>query len=127
MREENRLVPNDSLIEEFLDLPELLTRVENDRELLNELLMMFRDELPGLQSALRNLVDLGDLAQAAKVAHTLKGMSANMSIKRGTALIAQVELAAQTGDISAVEDSLTAFDSEMAALSAAVDAFMVGT
>ena len=119
-------MPNDSPIDEFMDLPELLARVENDLELLTELLVMFRDELPGLQSTLHNVIDLSDLAQAAKVAHTLKGMSANMSLKRGTDLIARVEVAAQTGDILALKNALASFDSEMAAFSAAIDEFLAG-
>lgn len=124
MSEGNSLVPNDSLIDEFIDLPELLARVENDRELMAELLMMFREELPGLQDTLHHAVDLGDLSQAFRVAHTLKGMSANMSLRRGTALIAKVEMAAQTGDLSVVKSTLAAFVSEMTALSAAIDAFL---
>jgi len=127
MGEENRFVPNDSLIEEFMDLPELLARVENDRELLTELLVMFRDELPGLLNTLHQAINLGDLAQAARVAHTLKGMSANLSLVRGTALIKDVEQAAQIGDISLIKNRLVPLDSEIAAFLTAIDAFTVGT
>ena len=127
MGEENRFVPNDSLIEEFMDLPELLARVENDRELLTELLVMFRDELPGLLNTLHQVIDLGDLAQAARIAHTLKGMSANLSLRRGTALIKDVEQAAQIGDISLIKNRLVPLDSEIAAFLTAIDAFTVGT
>ena len=127
MGEENRFVPNDSLIEEFMDLPELLARVENDRELLTELLVMFRDELPGLLNTLHQVINLGDLAQAARVAHTLKGMSANLSLRRGTALIKDVEQAAQIGDISLIKNRLVPLDSEIAAFLTAIDAFTVGT
>ena len=127
MGEENRFVPNDSLIEEFMDLPELLARVENDRELLTELLVMFRDELPGLLNTLHQAIYLGDLAQAARVAHTLKGMSANLSLRRGTALIKDVEQAAQIGDISLIKNRLVRLDSEIAAFLTAIDAFTVGT
>jgi HPt (histidine-containing phosphotransfer) domain-containing protein len=127
MGEENRFVPNDSLIEEFMDLPELLARVENDRELLTELLVMFRDELPGLLNTLHQVINLGDLAQAARVAHTLKGMSANLSLRRGTDLIKDIEQAAQIGDISLIKNRLVPLDSEIAAFLTAIDAFTVGT
>jgi two-component system, sensor histidine kinase and response regulator len=126
MGKENRFVPNDSLIEEFMDLPELLARVENDRELLTELLVMFRNELPGLLNILHRVIDLGDLSQAARVAHTLKGMSANLSLRRGTALIKDVEQAAQIGDISLIKNRLVPLDSEIAAFLTAIDAFTVG-
>jgi HPt (histidine-containing phosphotransfer) domain-containing protein len=72
------------------------------------------------------VIDLNDFAQAARVAHTLKGMSANMSLKRGTALIAGVEVAAHTRDILSLRNALVSFDSEMESLSAAIDEFLVG-
>ncbi len=120
-------MPNESQITEFIDVPELLARVEDDRELLTELLVMFRDELPELQNALHHSIDVGDLAQAAKVAHTLKGMSANMSLKKGTTLITEIEAAAKSGETAVLTERLVALDSEIAALSAAIDALTVGT
>ncbi len=126
MSEVNRLVPNDALLEKFVDLPDLLARVENDRELLTELFVMFQEELPGLQDALHDAMDVGDLPQAAKAAHTLKGMLANMSIKQGTTMAASIEAAARAGNVPAIKETLASFDSEIEALSAAVDAFIAG-
>lgn len=127
MSEENKLVPNDALIQTFIDLPDLLARVENDRELLTELFVMFREELPARHSALHKAIDIGDLPQAARAAHTLKGMLANMSINKATTIAARIELEAQRDNMSAVKETIASFDSEIAALSAALDAFIVGT
>ena len=88
---------------------------------------MFRDQLPGLQEALHKAIDVGDLPQAARAAHTLKGMLANMSMNRATTIAARIELEAQTGNMSTAEETVASFDSEISALSAAVDAFIVGT
>jgi HPt (histidine-containing phosphotransfer) domain-containing protein len=126
MSEVNRLDPNDAVLEKFVDLPDLLARVENDRELLAELFVMFQEELPGLQNTLHHAMDVGDLPEGAKAAHALKGMLANMSMKQGTTMAASIEMAARAGNIPAIKETLASFDSEIAALSAAVDAFIVG-
>src|SRR5450631_131729 len=88
MSEVNRMIPNDVLLEKFVDLPDLLARVENDRELLTELFVMFQEELPGLQSALKDAIHVGNLLEVAKAAHALKGMLANMSMKKGATMAA---------------------------------------
>jgi HPt (histidine-containing phosphotransfer) domain-containing protein len=121
---ENRFVPNDALLGRFVDLPDLLARVEGDRELLRELFVIFREELPGLHAALHAAINAGGLSQVVRAAHTLKGMLANMSMKRGATIAADVEMAAQSGHISAVKGARASFDSEIEELSAAVDAFI---
>jgi HPt (histidine-containing phosphotransfer) domain-containing protein len=126
MSEVKRLVPSDAPIEKFVDLPDLLARVEDDRELLTELFAMFQEELPGLQDTLHGAIDVGNLPDGAKAAHALKGMLANMSMKKATTMAASIEAAARAGDTSAIKETIAAFDSEIAALSAAVDAFISG-
>jgi len=126
MSEVERLIPNDAPLEKFVDLPDLLARVENDRELLTELFAMFQEELPILQDTLHHAIDRGDLPEGTKAAHALKGMLANMSMKQAASLAARIEDAARTGDIPAIKATLAAFDSEIAALSGAVDAFVAG-
>ena len=126
MSEPNRSVSGDALIGKYVDLPGLLARVENDRELLTELLAMFLEELPALRKALHDAVEIGDLPQAAKVAHTLKGMLVNMSMNRGALMAAGMETAARDRDVAAVEEALVSFDAEIAALSTAADAFIKG-
>ena len=126
MSEVNRPLPSDSLIERFVDLPELLDRVENDRELLTELFVMFQQELPGLQDALRDAASVADLPQAAKAAHTLKGMLANMSMKSAVTMATGIEAAARAGNMLGVKKELVSFDAELEKLSVAVDAFIAG-
>jgi two-component system, sensor histidine kinase and response regulator len=124
MSGENKLVPNDAMLGGFVDLPDLLARVEGDRDLLTELIVIFREELPGLHGALHVATDMGDLSQAAKAAHTLKGMLANMSMKRGATIAADIEMAARSGHLPSLKGTLASFDSEIAELSAAVGAFI---
>jgi HPt (histidine-containing phosphotransfer) domain-containing protein len=120
----DRLIPSDAPLEKFVDLPELLARVEDDRELLAELFVLFVEELPGFRDALHRAVAVGNLPEAAKAAHALKGMLANMSMNHGAFVAARFEAAIQAGDLQATNDTLAAFDSEIAALLAAVGAFV---
>jgi two-component system sensor histidine kinase/response regulator len=120
------VIPDCALLEEHVNLSELLARVEDDRELLAELFAMFLEELPGLQNALHTALGLGDLREAAKAAHTLKGVLANLSMNQATSLAARIEAAAQAGDASTIDETITAFDLEIAALSAGVGDFVAG-
>jgi len=107
-------------------MTELLARVDHDRELLAELFTLFQESFPRLQHALHSAVDSDDWLQAAKTAHTLKGMLANLSIKQGAELAAGVEAAARTGDAQQIRLVVSAFNQEAAEFSAALDGFMTG-
>lgn len=118
--------PEHASIEQYVDMPELLARVDNDSELLTELFALFREEFPKLRDALHNAVHAGDPRQVEKAAHTLKGMLGNLSIKHGAALAANVEAAARAGDEREIQQAMAAFDGEEAGLLAAVGTFMAG-
>lgn len=109
-----------------MNLPDLLARVENDRELLAELFLMLQEELPRLQSALHHALDAADQPSAASAAHALKGLLANMSMEKGASLAATIETASRAGDMSVIENAGAAFELEMAGLSAAVNVFIAG-
>lgn len=122
----NRLIPDYALLERFVNLPDLLARVEGDRDLLAELLLMFQQEIPGLQGALHHAMEVGDLPEAAKTAHAFKGMLASLSMAQGASMATTIEAAARVGDVPKIKETLAVFDAEMVALSAAVDAFRAG-
>ena len=113
-------------IEQYVNMPELLARVDNDIELLTELLALFREDFPKLRDTLHHAAHAGDPRQVEKAAHTLKGMLANLSIKHGAALAADVEAAARAGDEREIQQAMAAFDGEETGLLAAVGAFVAG-
>ena len=115
----NGLMPDDALLEKFVNLPDLLARIEDDRELLAELLVMFQEGLPDMQAALHRAIEAGDPPEAAKAAHALKGLLANLSMEQGARLAAAIEASARTGDLAKVKEMSVAFDSE-----ASVNEFM---
>ena len=66
------------------DHGELLARVDNDRELLQDLLTIFKEEFPRHLQALHEAVDSGDGKLVAIAAHTMKGMLLNMAAGSST-------------------------------------------
>jgi len=74
-----------------LNLPELLTRLDNDRELLRDLLRICKEEFPCLLQSFQEAVVRGDMKGVEVKAHTIKGMLANVSFARAAASAACLE------------------------------------
>jgi HPt (histidine-containing phosphotransfer) domain-containing protein len=88
-----------------INLQELLTRVENDRDLLCDLLTIFKHEFPGHLKALENAVARKDPAETASVSHTLKGMLANLSVTKAAASAARLEQIARAGETASFAEA----------------------
>jgi HPt (histidine-containing phosphotransfer) domain-containing protein len=74
-----------------VDLPDLLTRLDNDRELLRELFRVIRDEFTCLLQSLQGAVVRGDMKRLEVMAQTIKGMPPNVSFTRAVASAACLE------------------------------------
>ena len=74
--------PNQPPNESAIDFPELLSRVDNDRELLLDLMSIFKEEFPRHVRELTDVIAARDLKKMAVVSHTLKGMLANLAVSR---------------------------------------------
>ncbi len=116
-----------SFLEEFVNLPELLDRVENDQALLAELLALFQEDLPESRAALQTALDGGDLHEIERAAHRLKGMLANLSAKDTASLAAEIESTARAGNAQKIPELVTMFDVRIAPFSAALDSQMAST
>ena len=92
----------------MIDLAELLTRVEDDRELMRELLVIFKEEFPCHLESLRAAVDSVDAAKVATEAHTLKGMLSNLAASPAASAAARLE---QLGRSRKVAEFQAAFGS----------------
>ena len=66
-----------------INFPELLSRVDNDSELLLDLFAIFKDDIPRHLQALQDAVSREDMKQIATISHTLKGMLSNLAVTRG--------------------------------------------
>jgi len=105
----------------IIDFQELLSRVEGDRELIRDLLSIFKEEFPQHHQALRKAVESMDAPRIASEAHALKGMLANLGAQSAAEAAAQLEQLGRTGASSGLEASLAAFDRIAAELLPQVD------
>ncbi len=107
-----------------VNLPELLARLDDDRELLRDLLSIFKEDFPGHLQALREAVERQDMKQAMVVSHTLKGMLANLAVTKAAASAAQLEQLAAGGREVPLKEALAAFEGEVEGLLPEMETYM---
>ncbi len=118
--------PRKQLAPVTLDLAELMARVENDQELLRDLLMISKEELPKHLQALREAVQSGDGTRVASAAHMLKGMLANLAANHATESAAGLERLGRSGEKAGFEGALVAFERDVQSLLRELDDCMTG-
>ena len=106
------------------DQEQLLARVENDRELMHNLLGIFRQEFPRYVQALREAVVSGDGELVAAAAHTLQGMLLNLAAGPAAAAAGRLEQLGRNGEIPAIQEAFAAFESSAASLLPQLEACM---
>ncbi len=106
------------------DQRELLARVDNDRELLHDLLTIFKEEFPRYLQALRVAVDAGDGKLVAVAAHALKGMLLNLAAGQAAAAVGRAEQMGRSGEASGFEGAFAAFERDITSLLSRLDAYM---
>jgi two-component system, sensor histidine kinase and response regulator len=113
--------PNESAI----DFPELLARVDNDRELLLDLMSIFKDDFPRHQRELSDVIAARDLKKMAIVSHTLKGMLANLAATRAASAAAKLEqLGCDGATQPEIAVALRAFQHEVQCLLPEMETYM---
>jgi len=94
---------------------------------LDELVELFLDTAREKVKALRAAVDVDDTAEVLRVAHSLKGSSANLAATGMAAIAVQLEVAARAGDTAATGEGVTLLETEMERVDAALRAAFPGT
>ena len=116
---------NHSSNESSIDFPELLSRVDNDRELLLDLMSIFKEDFPRHVRELNDVIAARDLKKMAVVSHTLKGMLANLAVTRAAAAAAKLEqLGRDNATGPEIADALRAFQREVQGLLPEMEAYM---
>lgn len=95
---------------------ELLACADNDKDLLRELLTIFREEFPMHMNALREAVQGGDCRKAMMVSHTLKGMLSTLSIMKHAGTVAELEALARSNEQEKLRNALAEFEQETVSL-----------
>ena len=106
----------DQSAELTLNVPELLSRVDNDQELLRELLQLFKDECPRLMQSLEEAVSRQEMKVVETTSHSLKGMLANLSATRAASAASRLEKLSHAGKRFELKGTLADLQSEVAAL-----------
>jgi HPt (histidine-containing phosphotransfer) domain-containing protein len=106
-----------------VNLGELLTRVENDSELLCELIGIFKEDFPRLLQSLQQSVAREDMKNVEATSHALKGMLSGLSVTQAAATASRLEQMGREGKTSGLTDALTLLESEVAQLLPELDAY----
>ena len=107
-----------------LNIGELLSRVDNDQELLRELVQLFKEECP-LMKSLQDAVSKEQMKTLETTGHTLKGMLASMSATRAALAASRLQEIGRGGKHSQLKEALAALESEIAVLIPELDACLV--
>jgi HPt (histidine-containing phosphotransfer) domain-containing protein len=111
--------------ESSIDFPELLERVDDDRELLLELMSIFKEDFPRHVRELTDVIAAHDLKKMAIVSHTLKGMLANLAVTRAASAAAKLEQLARDGGAEPeIADAFHTFQREVHSLLPEMEAYM---
>jgi len=105
-----------------VDFADLLRRLDNDRDLMRELFVLFRQELPGLENSLQEAALRENMEGIQTTGHRLKGMLSSLSAKRAASAASRLEELGDTGDKTGLQDALLAFQREIVILLAELDA-----
>lgn len=108
----------------LIDFEELLERTENDRELMRDLLTIFKDEFPQRLQVLGHAVASRNAANVILEAHALKGMLANLAAIEVAAAVAELERLARDNETSKLLDSFSRFEVIAKEISRQVEACM---
>lgn len=108
----------------FIDLEELLERTENDRELMRDLLTIFKEEFPQRLQLLREAVGALNATHVVMEAHALKGMLSNLAAVEAAGFAAELEQLGRNNETSKFLESYSRFETVAKELSRQVGACM---
>jgi len=115
--------PEDRSSDLSLDLPDLLARVDTDRQLLCELLRIFKEDFPCLLQSLQEAVIREDMKGVQVKAHTIKGMLVNVSFARAAASAACLERMGQQCVTQGLPEELASLEQEASIALTELEAF----
>jgi two-component system, sensor histidine kinase and response regulator len=99
-----------------VNFSELFQRAVKDRELLQELLGIFKEDFPRYYTSLKEAVVRDDVKQVELIAHTLRGMLSNLAAARAAAATGRLENAARGGDQAGLMEGFALFEKEVSGL-----------
>ena len=98
----------------IFDKPGVMGRLDGDEDLFRELLVVFREEYPSLDTALTTAVTQRDNAAVTLNAHSLKGALGNVGAARAQEAAKQLECAGRAGEVARYEGLVQGLRAEVA-------------
>jgi two-component system sensor histidine kinase/response regulator len=98
--------------DEILDLPDVMDRVQDDKELLLELFDIYIIDFKEKRKLLEKAIQGNDCEQVVNIAHSLKGASGNISAKSLRTTFYKYENMGKTGNISEAKGGLAIMDKQ---------------
>ncbi|NOQ36908.1 MAG: transporter substrate-binding domain-containing protein, partial [Methylococcaceae bacterium] len=92
------------------DLPDALKRVKNNSVLLRKLLLMFAEKYVNNSLEIHDFIHSGNYEEARKIAHNIKGVSANLSANNLAQAAAAIEKACSNNELANIEQLMADFD-----------------
>ena len=110
------------------DLPgiavtESLMRVGNNRSLYRKLLGQFRSSNEQTVLNIQKEIEQGDLSTAARLAHTVKGVAANLGAERLSSVATDMEIVLKQGDAQGAQKLINAFSKELSIVTDGIRTF----
>jgi HPt (histidine-containing phosphotransfer) domain-containing protein len=119
--------PPEETPKEVLDEAQLMSRVDNDPQLLRDLVDLFLAEYPRLLDEIRVAFDKKDARAVERGAHSLRGSAGNLAAKLAAEAALKLERLAQAEDWVYAEQGLTELESQLERLRPALRAAQAET
>ena len=102
-------------------------RLGGDRELLREMIAIFRAESPGLMAAIRKAATAGDAGRLRQAAHALKGSLGTLDAPRAFRAARHLEDVARQNDTANITRAFNELEREMTELAPKLSSTRAGT
>ena len=93
-----------------------LARVDGDADLLKEIAVLFLEEYPGSLKELRDAIACGDVQQAERTAHALKGSVSNFGSLAALEVAREIEDLGRSGKLAEMTPLLDHLELALGAL-----------
>jgi CheY-like chemotaxis protein/HPt (histidine-containing phosphotransfer) domain-containing protein len=116
--------PANEVTRPTMDVVSLLRRCGGDPEIAKELIDMFHKRVPEDVKLMEAYVDAGDAEKTASLAHSLKGVAANLSAETLRGIALRLETAGHAADLEAARIGLGQLQEEWKRLDAGLPAVL---
>jgi HPt (histidine-containing phosphotransfer) domain-containing protein len=107
-----------------LDIDDPLKRMDGDRDLWNELLQLVTEEWPKNKAEMQSALDKADCTLFQRLAHSLRGASANLGALRLSRAACELEKLAKPDQMERARQQWEAVKSEAAAALSEIDSLL---